>query len=115
MSDAFNGATATFASAALGSGLRGVRFTESGGTPDVTGAEDSVKTFEAGVPDQELVIDFVGTTTVGFKDKGAIVVTWDDATTGGSITNAICTSVNYGGVMDGEITGSATFKPSTAA
>lgn len=112
--DAFNGTTATFAAVALGGGLRGVRFTESGGTPDVTGAEDSVKTVEAGVPDQELVIDFVGTTTVGFGDKGAIAIVWDDATTGGSIAAAICTSVNYGGVMDGEITGSATFKPSTA-
>ena len=115
MSDAFNGATATFASVALGSGLRGIRFTEGGGTPDVTGAEDSVKTVEGGIPDQELVIDFVGTTTVGFGDKGAIVTAWDDATSGGSIPSAICTGVNYGGVMDGEITGSATFKPSTAA
>lgn len=115
MSDAFNGATATFAGSALGSGLRGIRFTESGATADVTGAEDSEKTVEPGIPDKEVAIDFVGTITVGFGDKGAIVVTWDDATTGGSITNAVCTGANYGGTMDGELTGSATFKPSTAA
>ena len=112
-SDAFNGAVATFAASALGSGLRGIRYTESGATADVTGSADSEKTHEPGVPDKELVIDFVGTTTVGMGDKGAIVVTWDDATTGGAITNAVCTGVNYGGTMDGEITGSASFKPST--
>ncbi len=78
-SDAFNGAVATFAASALGSGLRGIRYTESGATADVTGSGDSEKTHEPGVPDKELVIDFVGTTTVGMGDKGAIVVTWDDA------------------------------------
>lgn len=114
-SDAFNGTTATFATAAVGEGLRGVRYTESAATADVTGSADAEKTHEAGIPDKELTIDFVGTATQSVGDKGAIAITWDDATTVGSITNAVLTSINQGGTMDGEITGSATFKPSTAA
>lgn len=113
--DGFNGSTCTFANAALGSGMRGIRYTEGGANPDVSGAEDTDKTYEAGLVDKEIAIDFVGTTTVGKNDKGAIVTAWNDGTSGGAIANAICTGVNYGGNMDGELLGTATFKPSTAA
>ena len=115
MSDAFNGTTATFAVGAVGEGIRGVRYTESAATADVTGSADSEKTFEAGIPDKEVTIDFVGTATQSVGDKGALAITWDDATTVGAIAAAVLTSINQGGSMDGEITGSATFKPSTVA
>lgn len=112
--DGFNGTTAEFGVAALGSGLRGVRYNEAGANPDVSGAEDEEKTYEGGLPDKEVTIDFVGTTTVSKNDKGTITIAWNDGTSD-EIPNAICASVNYGGNMDGELSGSATFKPSTAA
>lgn len=110
----FNGSTATFAAQALGDGVRSIRRTEGGANADVTGASDGEKTFEGGVPDKEVTIEFVGTTTVSKNDKGALVIAWNDNTAAGGITNAICTAVNDGGSMDGELAGSATFKPSTA-
>jgi len=110
----FNGSTATFAAAALGDGLRGCRYSEAGADVDVSAAGDTDKTYEAGLTDKEVTIDFVGITTVSKGDKGAISITWNDGSSD-AITNAICSSVNHGGNMDGELSGSATFKPSTAA
>lgn len=110
----FNGTTATFASADLGDGVRGVRYNEAGATPDVGSAGDSEVVYEGGRKDIEIQVDFVGTSTVSKNDKGALSITWNDGTTD-TITNAICKSINYGGQMDGEISGSATFAPSTAA
>ena len=110
----FNGTTATFADNALGQGLRGCRYSEGGADVDVSAAGDSQKTYEGGLPDIEVTIDFVGVTTVSKNDKGAIAITWNDGSSD-AITNAICSSMNYGGTMDGELAGSASFKPSTAA
>ena len=113
--DGFNGSTATFAAAALGNGLLAVRYQETGGNADTTMSTSTNHVYEAGVPDLEVTIEFLGTTTVGKNDKGAIAITLFDGETTSSITNAICTAVSFGGQMDGAITGSATFKPSTAA
>lgn len=109
----FNGSTATFALAALGDGLRSCRYSEGGADVDVSAAGDSQKTYEAGLIDIEVSIDFVGVSTVSKGDKGAIAITWNDGSSD-TITNAICSSINYGGSMDAELAGSATFKPSTA-
>jgi hypothetical protein len=112
--DGFNGSTATFAAVALGHGLRAVRRNEGGGNADVSASGDTQKTWEAGLIDLEITIEFVGTTTSVKNDKGTLVITWNDGTSD-TLTNAICTAVSVGGSMDTEISGSATFKPSTAA
>lgn len=110
----FNGTTATFAAAALGDGVRSVRYSEGGADVDVSAGGDTNKTYEAGLTDIEVTIEFVGITTVSKGDKGAIAIAWNDGSSD-AITNAICSSMNHGGNMDGELAGSATFKPSTAA
>ena len=113
--DGFNGTTATFAAAAVGSGVLSVRYSETGGNSDTTASASDSHFYEAGVPDLEVTIEFLGTTTVAKNAKGALAITLFDGETAPSMTNAICTAVSFGGSMDGAITGSATFKPSTAA
>ena len=110
----FNGTTGTFDESALGDGLRGIRYSEAGADVDVSAAGDTQKTYEKGLPDIEVNIDFVGITTISKGDKGAIAITWNDGSTD-AITNAIVSSMNHGGAMDAELAGSAVFKPSTAA
>ena len=112
--DGFNGTTATWEAAALGNGILAVRYQETGGNADTTESSDSAHTYEQGIVDLETTVEFLGTDAVAKGDKGALVIGWFDGTSVGSIANAICTSVSYGGQMDGALTGSATFKPSTA-
>ena len=115
--DAFNGSTATFAAAALGNGVISVQYSESGGNSDTTMSTSASHFYERGIPDFEVTIEFLGTTTVDKNDKGAIAISLaaTTANTTPSMANAICTGVTVGGSIDGPVTGSATFKPSTAA
>lgn len=106
----FNGATANFASASLGD-LRGISRSEKGAKIDVTGAGDSAKSYEAGIPDEEVKVDIVGTTTVGVGDTGALTIVWPD-NTNSSISAVVCIDVDGPkGTMDGELTTSFTFAP----
>ena len=105
----FNGTTATFANNALGDGVLGVRYSEGGTMVDVSPADTDPMQYEAGKIDEEITIDFLGTSTVSFGDEGAIAITWNDGTSD-TITDMICSGINYGGNKNGAITGSASFK-----
>ena len=109
----FNGTTATWDAGEIADGVLSVRYAVTGGNSDTTASDDTAHTYEAGVPDIETTVEFLGTTDLVKGDKGALLVTWTDTTTVGSIAAAIVTAVSYGGSMDGALTGSVTFKPST--
>ena len=112
--DGFNGTTVTFASNAIGTGITACRYTAGGAMSDTTHSTSTTRTFEAGLNDYEVTVDFVGSDAnlPAKGDKGALVVTWKDGTTVGSIAAALCTAMNIGGAMDGAVTGSCTFKSS---
>jgi hypothetical protein len=112
--DGFNGSTVVFASATLGD-LRGIDYSETAAEADCTAADDTIKVYETGVPDRTVSVDFVGTApAIGIGSKGALTITWNDGTTDG-IVAAVCSELGSKGQMDGELTSTAKFKPSTAA
>jgi hypothetical protein len=118
----FNGSTIVFditgaGDAAVFGGLRGLEFSESAPKVNVTGAGDSETTYRTGVADPQLVATFVGglpAANADTGDQGSLVITWEDDTTDGSITNAIIVDRSTGGSMDGEMTSSMTFAPGKA-
>lgn len=110
-SDAFNNSYVTFAGANLGS-LTGCDFSSSAAKIDVTDNNDTDHTYEAGIPDRELTVDYIGTPTgCGVGSEGALTVTWNDGTTV-SFSSSVCIGIKSRGQLDGAITGSATFVPS---
>ncbi len=109
----FNGTTATFNSANLGDGITGVNYTETCDQVDVSVSTDTDKVYVDGMGDKEVQIDFVGTTTIGKGDTGTVSISWNDGTTT-TLTNSVCTNVSVKGQLNGAITGSATFKPTSS-
>ena len=78
--DGFNGTTATWdpegaaEAATLGNGIIAVRYQETGGNADTTESSDTAHTYESGVPDLEVTVEFLGTDGVAKGDKGAITI-----------------------------------------
>jgi len=107
--DGFNGSTVSFAGATLGD-LRGARYRTSGVDVDVTNAAGTSKLFVAGIPDQEVSVDIVGTPSVAHGATGALTVNWFDGSND-TVAAAYVTSFETSGSMDGEITSTITFKP----
>ncbi len=108
--DAFNGATLTFASVAVGP-IRSISFSETGAKADVTDSDDSAKAYAVGIPDATVTVEVVGGVTVSVGDKGTLAVAWLDigSATSGSIATAQVVSVATQGSMDGEITSTVEF------
>lgn len=108
--DGFNGATLTFATVAVGP-LRSINTTDVGAKADTTGSDDSVKTYDVGIPDVSVTCEVMGTVTVAVGDIGALAVAWLDIDSGtdGTIASAQVVSVNTTGSMDGEITSTVEF------
>ena len=111
--DGFNASTISFGGEPL-TPLRDIRSSEAGGKADVTGCADAIKTYEGGVPDVSVTITIVGGTALAKNDKGALVPAWNDASSTGSIVNAMVDSVEQSGSMDSEILSTITFVPTTA-
>ncbi|HUT92366.1 MAG TPA: hypothetical protein VMY37_22920 [Thermoguttaceae bacterium] len=108
--DGFNGATVTFASAAIGK-LRSINYSETAAKADVTSSVSTTKAYAAGIPDVTLSVEVVGSTTLGSGDKGALAVAWGDigAGTDGTIAAAQVVTVTTQGAMDGEVTSTIEF------
>lgn len=113
MSDyAFNGTTITFAAGAV-SKVRDMRFSEDGNEIDITGISDAAHIFAVGLTTEECEVTVLGSTALDVGDKGAIAITWPDATTE-SVTNGLITSVEKGGSLDGELTSTIRFRQGEA-
>ena len=110
--DGFNGSPISIG-AADQTPLRDISFDQSCAEVDVTGAADSEKTYEAGIPDKTVTYTVVGTTTLAIGDEGAVAVSWND---GGSdsLTNGVVVGVSPSGSMDGEILTNITVRPTAA-
>jgi len=115
--DGFNGSTLDFASVTLGP-LRSFGFRESGARVRVSGAGSTNHEYEAGIPDPELVVNFVGglpATSADIGSSGALVVAWNDGSTDGTLANAVIVDRGTDGSMDGETLSSITLVPTPAA
>jgi len=113
MTKKFNGATVNFAGALAG--LRGISVSKKAAKIDVTASADAGKTYESGIPDTEVKIDLVGSTTIAPGDNGALTIAWPDNSTAGTLTTAVCVDAEPAkGSMDGEITSSITLVPKGA-
>ena len=108
--DAFNGASLTFATVAVGP-LRSISTTSVGAKADVTDSADSVKAYGIGIADLTVTMEVVGGVSVAVGDQGTLAVAWADigSSTLGSIANAAIVSVATNGSMDGEITSTIEF------
>ena len=111
----FNGSVVTFATVTLGV-LRGIDYSEAGAKVDCTGSADAEKLYRTGIPDPTVTVTVVGPlvadTAVG--KQGALVITWQDTGTDGSMTAGILVSRGKGGTMDGEMTSTYEFAPAQA-
>lgn len=110
--DAFNGTTFTFGGGAQ-TPLRSCSYDNSAAEIDVTGAGDSLHTYEAGLPNETLTVEVVGGSSVAVADEGAITIAWFDGTSD-TTTNSVCTAVSRSGSLDGEILTTLTFRPTAA-
>ena len=113
MTKKFNGSTVNFAGNI--SGLRGISVSKKAAKIDVTASADTDKTYEAGIPDTEVKLDLVGSTTIDPGDNGALTIAWADGTNSGTLTSAVVIDVEPAkGSMDGEMTSTVTFVPKGA-
>ena len=108
--DAFNGATITLSSVAIGP-LRSISVTSSAAKADVTYSTSTAKAYDPGIPDITVTCEVVGGVTVAVGDAGVLDVDWNDIGTAtlGTIAAATCVSVATNGSMDGEITTTVEF------
>jgi hypothetical protein len=82
------------------------------GEADVGGAADTTEIVQPGIPiDKTVTVEIVGSTDIVKGDTGALVISWNDGKSFGSLTNAIVSKITESGDEDGPITTSITFKP----
>ncbi len=107
----FNGTTVSFAASGL-IPLLSLSYDATSAEVDVTGAGDSLHTFEPGIPNETLVVELVGTSTKTVGDLGATVVTWGGVAgnTWGSWSSAVITKIEKTGRIDDKETYSITIK-----
>ena len=111
----FNGSTVLFATVTLGP-LRSIDYSETAAQVDVTGSDDGVKTFRAGIPDPTVTVTIVGglVPAAVIGALGALDIAWQDATTEGTRAEPLRSVIvdrGQTGSMDGEITSTYTLKP----
>ena len=108
--DGFNGATVSFASAALGP-LRSISTNSVGAEVLVTGSGDTEQAFAGGIPKKQTTVIIVGGTSVAAGDLGALAIAWTDigTSTDGTETTAQVVSVDTSGSMDSEILSTIVF------
>lgn len=82
--------------------VRSVRATVGGEEIDITGLSDSSEVYDLGLDDLEVELEVVGNTTLSRGDSEDLLITWPDETTF-SMTDALITSVEEGGSLNGEI------------
>ena len=107
------GSTFTFGGAGQ-SNLVDLGFTEDGVPIDVTDLAASLKEYETGIKDVELVVTVNGVSSVAIGDTGTATIAWN---AGGSsaITNSVCTNrAISGNGIDGATQTELTFKPEPA-
>lgn len=111
----FNGTTLTFGVGSAMAKVKDIQVTENGNEVDVTGSDDDLHNYVLGIPDVEISVTVVGTTSVALGDTGAMSIAFNDGTTETfDSATFIVTSKPRGGSMDGEITSTITFKPYVA-
>ena len=107
------GSTFTLGAAAQ-SNLVDLGFTEDGDPIDVTDLAASVKEYEVGIKDVELVVTVNGVSSIAIGDTGAATITWNTGDTS-TITTSVCTGRNVSGNgISGATTTELTFKPQPA-
>ena len=111
MSDfTFNGTTLTYNAVSVDK-ITNMKFSEDGNEIDITGISDAKHIFANGLTTEECEITVLGSTALAVGDNSALSITWPDATTE-PITNALITSVEKGGSVDGELTSVITIRNS---
>jgi hypothetical protein len=110
----FDGTTFTFAGGAL-TPLVSVRYSAEAAEVDVGGAADSTEVVAAGIKNETLTVEVLGSPTLSIGATGACVVTWGGGAgpTDGGIADAILTKIAPGGGLDDKITTTYTFRPNT--
>jgi hypothetical protein len=88
--------------------LRKVDEDSSAAEIDVTGGGDDAKVYEAGLQDDTLSFDALGSAPA-VKDKGAVSVTWGDGSTT-SWANAVCTKKKKSGSVGSAVVYSCTVR-----
>ena len=108
--DGFNGTTAAHGLVGL-TPLVSVTANSTGETP-VPAAGDTTKYFEAAIPTTTTTVEVLGGNPgVTTGTIAALVITWFDGGTFGSIASAVWTTVAPNGAMDNPITTTLTFMP----
>lgn len=97
----FNGTVVTWDAGEVNK-VRSARATVGGEEIDITGLSDSSELYDVGMDDLEVELEIVGNSGLSRGDKKALVITWPNASTF-PITNALITSVEEGGSLNGEI------------
>ena len=111
--DGFNGTTIHFDSSEQ-TPLRDISFGSTGAEVDVSGAGDSAKTYESGLPDDTCTFTLVGAGAgIDVGDEAAITITWSDTDTD-SMANSVVVGVDKSGSMDSEILTAVTVRPTAA-
>lgn len=114
--DGFNGSTVDFASVTLGP-LRSLGFRDTGARVPVHGSASAATQYEAGIPDPEVTVQFVGglpAASCEIGSAGGLVIAWQDGGVDGSIANVVVVDRQTDGSMDGEILSSITLVPNPA-
>jgi len=112
-SDNFNKSTFSFGGSGV-TPLRSINYDCTAAEIKVSGSADSRHTYLAGIDDETLTVEIVGSHTAQIGDKGNIAIAWNDGATRGSINHCICVQNSITGSMDGEITSTLKFRPSIA-
>ena len=114
--DGFNGATISWGAASQ-LPLRSIRYSASAAKVDITGCADTVKTYVGGILDAEVTLEVVGGTAITVGATAALVIAFGAATVDTAVGDDsnlwICTGIETGGDLDGEVTTSLTVVPTT--
>lgn len=110
-SDSSNGTTFTFGT--LQSDVVSVNLTINGNPIDLTDLSDTKMVYINGIPDYEVQVTLIGTTSIDPTDSAAALsVAFNDGTTLPSAVNYICTNVSMSAGVNNRIESTLTFKPS---
>ena len=111
-SDYFNGITCLFASATIGK-LAGIKFSSKGKVIPLTSNDDAAGINTVGKPEHEVTLTLVGAPgTYGIGSVGALTITWPDATTHGTLTKAVISSIEKNAQLDGAVGSDVSLVPS---
>lgn len=115
MAYSFNGSTVTFPTTAttdrLGT-MTDMNLKDSAAKIQVTVANGSKHTYEAGLPDAEITIDIMGSgaTAVTIGATGILTLNWNSGQTN-TYSNAVCVERSISGGIDSPVKTTLTFAP----